>query len=77
LDECVDELVRIYSRNPDGFLSNSSRAKPVQDIGRELNAAGGMDLMLRAHEMFSDRITGSGLSRNLEMVWDGIGSWRG
>ena len=77
LDECVDELVSIYTRNPGGFLSDSPSAKPVKDIGRKLNDAGGMDLMLRAHEIFSAKITGIGLARNLEMVWDGIGSWRG
>lgn len=77
LDECVDDLVMIYTNNPDGFLSASPDAKPVRDIGETLNDAGGMDLMLRAHEIFSARITGVGLARNLEMVWDGIGNWRG
>lgn len=77
LDECVEELLRIYGNNPKGFLSDSPSAQPVKDIGEKLNATGGMDLMLRAHEIFSARERGIGLARNLEMVWDGIGNWRG
>lgn len=33
--------------------------------------------MLKAYKMFSCRINNMELSRNLEIVWDGIGSWRG
>jgi hypothetical protein len=56
---------------------DSPSAEPVKEIGRKLNEAGGKDLMLRAHAIFSANAPGPGLARNLEMVWDGVGSWRG
>ena len=74
LTESVDGLLRLYGDNPGGFISDSSSAEPVKDIGRKLNEAGGMNLMLQAHGMFSARNPNG---RNLEMVWDGIGNWRG
>lgn len=74
LTESVEGLLRLYGDNPGGFISDSSSAEPVKDIGRKLNEAGGMDMMLQAHGMFS-RSNPNG--RNLEMVWDGIGNWRG
>ena len=77
LIECVKELVMIYSQNPGGFLMDSPSAEPVKAIGRKLNEAGGKDLMLRAHGIFSANTPGPGRARNLEMVWDGVGSWRG
>lgn len=77
LIECVKELVMIYSQNPGGFLMDSPSAEPVKAIGRKLNEAGGKDLMLRAHGIFSANAPGLGLARNLEMVWDGIGGWCG
>ena len=77
LSDSVDELVRIYTNNPDGFYSDSQSAEPVKEIGKKLNDAGGFDMMLQAHEMFSARANILGASRNLEMMWDGIGSWRG
>ena len=77
LSDSVDELVRLYTNNPDGFYSDSPSAEPVKEIGRKLNDAGGFDMMLQAHEMFSQRANILGASRNLEMMWDGIGSWRG
>jgi hypothetical protein len=77
LIDCVKELIMIYSQNPGGFLMDSPSAEPVKEIGRKLNEAGGKDLMLRAHAIFSANAPGPGLARNLEMVWDGVGSWRG
>lgn len=74
LDECVDEIVMLYMDNPDGFLMGSSRAEPLRDIGKKLNEAGGFDMMLQAHSMATRRGVNS---RNLEMVWDHIGSWYG
>ena len=47
----------------------------MREVGKKLNEAGGMDLMLKAHAAFASR---NGLmARNLEMVWDGIGGWAG
>lgn len=77
LIDCVKELIMIYSQNPGGFLMDSPSAEPVKAIGRKLNEAGGKDLMLRAHGIFSANAPGPGLARNLEMVWDGIGGWCG
>ncbi len=49
----------------------------VRKIGSKLNDIGGFDYMLEAHEMFSAKVNIPGAARNLEMVWDGIGNWRG
>ena len=91
LDECVDELVKWY--DSDSFTTVTPR-----EIGRRLNEAGGFDLMLQAHRMFTIRMRDrklprllegtvmddmtkaalvKGHARNLEMAWDGIGSWKG
>lgn len=77
LNECVQELLRLYRQTPDGFLTNSAAAQPVRAIGKKLDEAGGFKLMLQAHELFAANSPGMGLARNLEMVWDGIGGWRG
>jgi len=77
LIDCIKELIMIYSQNPGGFLTDSPSAEPVMEIERKLNQAGGMDLMLKAHVIFSANAPGPGRARNLEMVWDGVGSWRG
>ena len=66
-------LIELYLRQPQGFLI--SQAGEVREIGRQLDEAGGMEMMLAAHTLF--RSYNPGLARNLEMVWDGIGSWRG
>ena len=77
LIECVRELLRLYRQTPGGFLTDSAAAQPVRAIGKKLDAAGGFELMLQAHGAFSASSPGMGLARNLEMVWDGIGGWRG
>ena len=70
---CVDRLVWLYQKKPGGYLT--SQADAVREVGKKLNEAGGMDLMLKAHAAFASR---NGLmARNLEMVWDGIGGWAG
>lgn len=77
LQRSVQELLRLYRQTPQGFLKDSSAAEPVRAIGRKLDAAGGFQMMLRAHEQFDAANPGNGLARNLEIVWDGIGGWRG
>ena len=77
LTECVQELLRLYRQTPGGFLTDSAAAQPVRVIGKKLDEAGGFELMLQAHELFAANSPGMGLARNLEMVWDGIGGWRG
>ena len=34
LKESVDEIVRIYSRNPRGFIMRSPESQPLRDIGQ-------------------------------------------
>lgn len=77
LTESIGELLQLYRQTPGGFLTNSAAAQPVRAIGRKLDAAGGFELMLQAHGVFAASNPGMGLARNLEMVWDGIGGWRG
>lgn len=74
LKESVDEIVRIYSRNPRGFIMRSLESQLLRDIGQKLADAGGMELMLQAHRIVvMRRVNG----RNLEACWDGIGGWAG
>ncbi|NLI52883.1 MAG: hypothetical protein GX417_01005 [Clostridiales bacterium] len=77
LTECVQELLRLYRQTPGGFLTDSAAAMPVRTVGKKLDEAGGFELMRQAHGIFAASSPGMGLARNLEMVWDGIGGWRG
>ena len=74
LKESVDEIVRIYSRNPGGFIMRSPESQPLRNIGQKLYDAGGMGLMLKAHRMATMRGVNG---RNLEACWDGVGEWAG
>ena len=47
----------------------------MRRIGSILHEMGGMDEMLEAHARF--KMLRPRAARNLEMMWDGIGSWRG
>lgn len=47
----------------------------VVAIGEELNALGGMDLMFAVHRALTVRRRDC--SRRLDLLWDGIGQWRG
>lgn len=76
-DEYVEELVRLYKSQPEGFYIDSRSVEPVRYVGEKLSELGGFDIMLQAHKIFSNQINNGGLSGNLEMVGDGIGSWRG
>ena len=70
----MDEIVRIYSRNPGGFIMRSPESQPLRNIGQKLYDAGGMGLMLKAHRMATMRGVNG---RNLEACWDGVGEWAG
>jgi hypothetical protein len=76
-DEAVDMLVSLYDQSPrgEGFVTDTLSAEPIRGIGRVLYKAGGMESMLNVHAMFAARRPQCG--RNLEMVWHGIGEWRG
>ncbi len=73
LETYVRNLLRLYKNHPAGFLT--SEALEVRQIGQALDDMGGMDMMLEAHRLFSEQ--NRPMARNLEMVWDGIGAWRG
>lgn len=73
LTDSVNRLLALYRQRPGGYLT--SQAGEVREVGRQLDEAGGMDMMLQAHSMFQAR--NPGMARNLEMVWDGIGGWMG
>lgn len=78
-DEAVIELVQLYGGTREGFYAsaNGPGENRVRDIGRELDARGGMELMRDAHARFARMTNTPGGARNLEVMWDGIGSWRG
>ena len=73
LQASVALLLALYQRSPGGFLT--SQATEVREVGRRLDEAGGMELMLQAHALFARQ--NPGMARNLEMVWDHIGNWQG
>jgi len=75
--EVVDRLTAIYQKHPGGLARSMGGpdVEAVRDIGKMLNKQGGMPMMLAVHREFARRQ--SWAARNLEMVWDGIGEWRG
>jgi hypothetical protein len=77
LRHSVARLILLYerSRSGEGFVTGSSAAERVREVGKRLDRMGGFDLMLRAHELFAERRPLA--KRNLEMVWDHIGAWLG
>lgn len=78
-DEAVDKMVSIYREHPQGFVQGSGGApeQELRRIGEMLDQRGGMDLMRAAHAEFASRCGVLGAARNVEFVWDGIGSWMG
>jgi hypothetical protein len=78
-DEAVEEILSIYRRHPQGFVQGFGGApeQELRRLGERLNEIGGKDLMRAAHADFSSRCNLPGAARNLEFVWDGIGSWQG
>lgn len=80
LQLAVNRLVLLYQQNPAGFVRGEGPVPPqeaILRIGFLIDSRGGMDLMLKAHTEFTRRCTIKGASRNLELMWDGIGQWRG
>lgn len=76
-DEAAELLAFFYddSSGGEGFVKGDPEGEPVRELGRRLNALGGFTLMRQAHALFSDLRPAA--ARNLEMVWDGIGTWSG
>jgi hypothetical protein len=77
-EEAAEVLAWLYDRSPyrgGGFVKVESPARPVREVGQHLDEHGGFRLMREAHSRFSALRPAMG--RNLEMVWDGIGTWGG
>jgi hypothetical protein len=80
----VEELISIGRKSaPDGYSASNFLARvpgPVQErareIGEELNRAGGLQLMLKAHAVVGAKLGGVA-ARELESAWNGIGEWQG
>jgi hypothetical protein len=79
LNNAVIKLVKIYNKHPEGFYKDrvNIAAWKVRNIGKKLNQKGGKRLMLKAHAEFCIKCKISGSERNLEIMWDGIGEFRG
>ncbi len=73
--ELVDSLVRMYQDNPRGLSPGDADEGLVRAIGQRLYGLGGDSTMSNAHAAFSSRMPQ--FARNLEHVWNGIGSWMG
>ena len=72
LTECVNQLLSLYDRAPEGFMR--ADADEVRAVGEKLDEAGGIRLMREAYGLFREQKPE--LARNLEIVWGGIGGWR-
>jgi HEAT repeat protein len=74
IPELVNNLVELFDSSPrgDGWSNPESS---VTKIGNKLDKMGGMEAMREAHALFAQRRPRA--ARNLEYLWDGIGSWRG
>lgn len=70
-EEACQELVSIFVKgSPEAGSQANTR---VEQIGQKLHDAGGIDLMLDVHRLFSARRRSD--ARYLDRIWDGIGSW--
>ena len=77
--ESSERILEIYRAHPEGFVT--SRPDPMNNeiraIGLRLYQTGGNDLMFLTHREFQRKCNVLGAPRNLEMMWNGIGEWRG
>jgi HEAT repeat protein len=74
--DAIAVLVELYdATGGEGFVTLSVAAEPVRTVGERLNESGSFQLMQEAHSLFAEERPH--LARNLEMVWDGIGTWGG
>lgn len=70
-EEACQELVSIFVQgSPEAGSQANTR---VEQIGQKLHDAGGIDLMLDVHRLFSARRRSD--ARYLDRIWGGIGSW--
>lgn len=72
-EQACRELIAILVQDP--AERGSAARQRVVEIGEELHESGGTEFMREVHAEFTARRRP--LSRNLDMIWDGIGSWEG
>jgi hypothetical protein len=78
LEDALARLVSIYRSH--GCLVRGQGGPPEQElrrIGESLDREGGIDLMRTVWAEFASRCDVRGAARNLEFLWDGIGTWQG
>jgi hypothetical protein len=80
--QLTEKLVQLYHEGPKGsagqpigFYKYDENAKPIREIGENLDKIGGIEAMRKVGEKFSRKLPHC--ARNLDMVWDGIGDWMG
>jgi hypothetical protein len=72
--ELLIELVAIGRGR--GFLTSGGKDPRTREIGEDLNRINGKQAMLEAHATVEAEL-GRLKGRELEMAWNGIGSWMG
>jgi len=67
-----------FPREAQSVSGPPDQAARIRAFGEALNSRGGMTAMLQMHAEFARRVAEiPGAARNLEIMWDGIGQWRG
>lgn len=72
--QLLEELCAIGGSR--GFLTMQGKDRRTREIGAELERMGGKQEMLDAHSVVRSWL-GPVRARELEVAWDGIGSWLG
>jgi hypothetical protein len=69
----------MYAKRPEGFYRGFGwpEEKRLREIGQMLHDKGGINLMRKIHSQFASSSIAIGAPRNLEIMWDGIGAWKG
>lgn len=80
VDGLVSELISIgkkedyLSERPGGAYNGQCHHRRTREIGEQLNALGGNDLMLLIFDQVRKKV-GRQLGDHLEYAWAGIGEW--
>ena len=83
VDNMIQELIRIGGE--EGFVSFDSgkiydeegRNRKARNIGKRLDEIGGLRLMMVAWWRVRFALSPGPAGRDLDVIWDGIGEWRG
>lgn len=73
----IEKLIAVGRKVPDARSSSTYLnigRRDAREIGEALNAQGGLELMLRAHDSVAAALGGVS-ARELEACWGGIGQW--